>query len=226
MKLKCRVIRVVSLLGVVICFGISCGKDDADRADYKSKHAINNMVPTAKVRLAGEEPVQTQTTVEGWSCVLSIENRITNTSQSSPVCRIIVKNESTNTLTCWSGLYCETYSRIQLTDANGVTVEFTSSGGQIGTRTSEDQTKAMVKKRFQHWMEGQTTTAGFISVPPGQNYGVGFSLPELFAVSKSGVYVLKVQTCLIQKVGGQSSDPNLKIVWFPQMTAKLDMVVK
>jgi hypothetical protein len=121
--------RIVSLLGVAIYFGISCGKDDADRADDKSKSAINNMVPTAKVRLAGEEPVQTQTTVEGWSCVLSIENRITNTSQSSPVCRIIVKNESANTLTCWSGLYCETYSRIQLTDANGVTVEFTSRGG-------------------------------------------------------------------------------------------------
>ena len=160
----------------------------------------------------------------GWSCMLQISNQPWLSDQCPPVCQLSAQNITTNTLTFfWGGVYGCAYSRIELLDSKGQRVGCTAKGQQIATRTSEAQIREMVRNCFKEWVHERARTDSFIRVRPGRSVGIGFSVPELFEISQPGEYTLKAELCLIQRVGGEDYDPQLKITRLPEVTAKLQI---
>jgi hypothetical protein len=159
----------------------------------------------------------------GWSSLLYISNDPWHSDERPPMCGVSIKNITTNRLSCWIGFYGETYSRIELLDSTSRPVEKTAEGKQIGTRTNTAQIREMVKARFQQANRGRARTDGFIRLPPGRTCGIAFSIPDLFVIRQPGEYTLTAQVCLIQRVGGEKYDPELRITWSPPVTAKFQL---
>ena len=155
----------------------------------------------------------------GWSSLLYISNDPWHSDERPPMCGVSIKNITTNRLSCWIGFFGETYSRIELLDSTGRPVEKTAEGKQIGTRTNTAQIKEMLKARFQQTNRGRARTDGFIRLPPGRTCGIAFSIPDLFVIRQPGEYTLKAEVCLIQRVGGEKYDPELRITWPPPVAA-------
>jgi len=108
-------------------------------------------------------------------------------------------------------------------NSKGEPVKKTTIGKQIGTRADNVQIKEMVKNRLAEWSLGKARTDGFIPIRSGQNCGIAFSIPDLFDLKQSGEYSLKVQTCLIQRVGWKGVEPALRITWLPEITDKIQL---
>ncbi len=159
----------------------------------------------------------------GWSSLLYISNDPWHSGERPPMCGVSIKNTTTNRLSCWIGFYGETYSRIELFDSKGEAVAKTIKGSQINTRTSITQIKEMLRTRYNRYSSGRSRTPGFVPIRPGQTCGIAFSILDLFEVKQPGEYTLKAQTCLIQRVGGELYDPELRITWPPPVTAKFQL---
>jgi len=183
----------------------------------------DNLVTQNLLRTTDEKEVQGGKDTNGWSCVLRISNRPWASNQKPPVCSVLIENITTNTLYCWGGKYGEIYSKIELFNSKGDPVERTDEGKQIGTWASHAKIQEMVKDEFKAWVSGKVRTPGFSSIRPGRNCGIGFCIRDLFALTKSGEYTLKVQACMIQNVGGEEYNPELKITWVPELTAKVQI---
>jgi hypothetical protein len=201
----------------------SCSKGETNEAGQLTTIVTNNPATRESAWGTDEKFIQGDRDTNGWGCVLRISNHPWLSDQHPPVCQLLVQNISTNTLSCWGGSYGPTYSRIELLDSLGEPVERTAEGKQIGTRTNSAQIGEMVTNRFKEWVSGRARTPGFISIRPGGNGGIGFSIPHLFQIKQPGAYTLKATVCLIQRVGGEEYNPQLKITWLPEITAKLQI---
>ena len=183
-----------------------------------------NLSPDLKTHWKVEEKqFQGDKDTNGWSCILAIHNMPALSSQVPPICSVKIQNISSNILECWRGLFGETYSKIELLNSNGLPVEKTAAGKEIGTRLDDEKIKEMVKIRFKQWAAGRARTPGFVHIHPGQSCEIVFSLPELFQLSEEGQYTLKIKTGMIQKIGGEDYDPDLKTVWIPEVTTIFQM---
>jgi hypothetical protein len=220
--MKHPIIALVTII-TTIC-SLHCWSETNDVAKLPPRSLPSSPNVASKFQTSwtmDEIQVEGDKDTNGWFCSLAIRNTAILSSQVPPVCNVSIANISSNMLQCWSGLYGQTYSKIELLDANGLPVEKTAIGMDIGTRASDEKIREMVKVRFQEWVNGRARTPGFIPVRPGQSSELQFSLPQLFHITEEGRYTLNVQTCLIQRIGGEEYDPVLEITWLPKVTAVL-----
>lgn len=222
--MKCSMILL--LIAAAICSS-SFGNSETNNPTKLLPSSYNGLTaktPAHILRVLDEKQVQGDKDTNGWSCVLRLSNSAGWTSlQPPPVCDVIISNISANTIRCWGGVDGIKYSRIALLNSNAVPVEKTLAGKAIGTWADNKNIKEMVKARFKLWIDGRARTPGYIRVRPGQSCGIGISLPQLFELKQSGEYTLKVQTCLIEKVGGEEYEPDLRIRWLPEVVTELDI---
>ena len=214
---------MVTTLMAVLIFSQSCSKAETNKTDGQTIITTKNLATNQLIWLADEKSFQGDKDTNGWACELRISNRPWLSNQNPPMCGVSINNVSTNLLHCWAGLFGSTYSRIELLDSKGEPVEKTPEGKQIGTWTDAKQIQEMVKNRFQELNRGRARTDGFVPLRPGRSVGIAFSMPDLFVLKESGEYTLKVQTCLIQRVGGEEYDPQLKITWLPEVTTGIQI---
>lgn len=212
-----------AMLGAICLCVQSCGNGGANDVSKQPSAVTNGPARIQPLWLTDETNVPVPMDDGEWHGVLRISNRRLIWGQRVPVCQFVAENTSTNLLTCWKGLYGPTYSRIELLDSTGEPVSRTVEGQQIGIRTSDAQIKEMVKNRFRSRVRGRARTDGFIPIRLGQTCPLGFSIPNLFEIEQSGEYTLKLQTCVIQRVGGEKFDPDLKISWFPEVTVQFEI---
>ena len=211
------------MLTTVLIFSQSCSKAGTNQTDSQTITTTKIPATSQLIWLADENSFQGDKDANGWACILQISNRPWLSDQHPPMCVVSINNISTNILYCWAGLYGEKYSKINLLNSNNVPVEKTEAGKQIGVWSDYVQIKEMVRNRFQELNRGRARTDGFVPLRPGKSAGIAFSMPDLFVLKYSGEYTLKVQTCLIQRVGGENYDPQLRITWLPEVTTKIQI---
>lgn len=171
---------------------------------------------------AEELELQSSKTTNGWFSILKISNWADRTSlQPAPVCYVSIPNITTNKLKVWDGVHGETYSRIELVNSNSHLVAKTDRGKMIATCFDDQQIKETVKIRYQQWVAGNVRTPGFTVILPGESSKFGFSIPQMFEIKEAGEYTLKIQTCLIQKTGGEEFNPALQIIWLPETVVRV-----
>jgi hypothetical protein len=190
----------------------------------QSNLSVQKMQEVQGQWVAEEKEVQAKKDTNGLSCVFYISNRPLNSGQTPPVCILHIKNMTTNILKCWGGFYGETYSKIELLNTNGDLIKKTTEGKGIGTRVDDVKIREMIDERYKNYVEGHSRTPGYIIARPGENAGgIMFSIPQLFEIKTAGEYTLKIQTCLIQSIGGENYNPNLKITWFPELVVPIQI---
>lgn len=216
-------ILMAATLAAALVLNQSCSRGATNDANKQTIPPAESPRTELPLWLLDEANVQADKDTNGWCGVLYFSNQPWHSGERPPMCGTSIKNITTNTLSCWIGFYGETYSRIELLDSRGQPVEKTTMGKQIGTRASTAQIREMVKTRFQQTNRGRARTDGFIRLPPGRTCGIAFSIPDLFHIQQPGQYMMKVQTCLIQRIGGEEYDPELKIIWLPPATAKFQL---
>lgn len=197
--------------------GAAIGGAAIDTSQILSTSEVSNPATNRLARWAVEEIESTgDKDTNGWYCVLVISGKPSFSTHTSPVCRIIIPNITTNRMECWGGFYVETYSSIELVNASGTAVPKTDQGNLIGSRISDFQITEMIKDRRRQWVAGLSRTLGFVQVLPSEDFKVEFSLPQLFSLENEGGYVLKVQTCLIYRTKREGSESAVNIVRLPQ----------
>jgi hypothetical protein len=159
----------------------------------------------------------------GWRYVLSVGNAIGNSRLTLTECEISITNVLSTNITCWSGAYGPSYSRIILLDSDGTSVHKTKIGEKIGTQWADREIEAMVKKRYADLNRGVSRTDGFVTLGPGQGCSFSFSLFDLFEIDQPGNYVMKIQTPLIQRTGGEKYQPDLNIVRIPEVSVRIQL---
>ena len=112
--------------------------------------------------------------------------------------------------------------KIELIDSKGQPVEKTQMGKQYGNAIDLKQVQETAKRRSQKWRTGWARTSGF--TPATANWPLtSFNPIELFVPKEAGEYTLHVQMPLIQRVGNDEANPELKIIWLPEVFAKVEI---
>jgi hypothetical protein len=214
---------MASLLVTVLVFGQWCGKGGTNEVGKPTINPGNSPAAKQPNWVVDKKQVQGDKDTNGWSCVLWIDNIPEGYSLRPPTCKVSINNISTNVLRLWVGSSIETYSNFELLNSKGEQVRKTIKGKQIGTKTDDGQIKEMVKARFKKWVDHRARTPGYIPIRPGQDWHTSISIPDLYEIEQPGEYTLKAQMCMIQRVGGEEYNPELRITWLPRITAKIQI---
>ncbi len=111
---------------------------------------------------------------------------------------------------------------IELIDSKGQPVEKTSLGKEYGKTIDLKQVQEAAKKRSQKWRTGWARTDGFTTATANAPL-TSFNPAELFEPKEAGEYTMRVQMPLIQRVGNDEANPEIKVIWLPEVTAKIEI---
>jgi len=211
---------ILSLLILSACLFICClhAKENTD---------IDQQSLLGRLLITGSDLTnRVEVNTNGILCILKIDNKSTWSSQSPPICKVSISHNLPYALRCWSGIYFEKYTKIELLDSIGVPVNKTDAGKQIGKLTNKKQILQMIHARYIEWLSGKVRVPGFVSIKPGQSLDKEFSIPNLFRISKPGLYTLIVQTCLIKHTEGDANDPKIELIWLPEVRMNFNLELK
>jgi hypothetical protein len=192
-------------------------------AKGKTNEVIDIASPTSRfVWHAENATYQGIADTNGLAFRLAVDNRnITG-------CSISISNQSNNRFYCWCypNHYPATWLKVELTDTIGQPVEKTEMGKQFGEPINMPQLREMIHKRFQQWASGRARTTGFWPIVAGSGWFplTNFNLCDLFKLNRAGEYTLHIRMPLVQRGGQDEVNPELKIIWLPEITAKIQIV--
>lgn len=177
---------------------------------------------TNKLVWYAEKPTyQGKIDTNGLTVRLAIDNNNINE------CSISISNQSSNKFYgwCYPNHYPATWLKVELLDSNGQLVERTEAGKEYGKPINMAVLHETIRKRFREWVSGRARTTGFWPIVPSEGWYplTDFNLSELFKLKQAGKYTLNIQVPMIQRVGHDEANPQLKTVWIPEITVKIQI---
>lgn len=213
------------IFGIIVIFSQTSVEGITNEIYQSIISAANNSATNKPAWVTDDKYYRGDADTNGLACVLWIGNHPPYAGQQHPVCIVSVNDKSTNSFICWTA-YPTSYLKLHLLDPAGKPVEKTEKGKQYGTLPNRRQLEELIEKRDEKHRSGLTRTDGFNLITPKFDHRfTSFGIPELFELKQPGEYTLKVQMRLIrrERVGWDSSNPNLKITWLPEVAAKIQI---
>jgi hypothetical protein len=205
---------LAAFFGILAVFGQALAKGETNESS-------NATLPTRFVWLAEKSTYQGKADTNGMTLSFSMNNSNINS------CGISLSNQSKSKFYCWCypNHYPSTWLKVELVDSTGQPVEKTKIGKQYGQPFDMVQLHEMVKERYRQWTLGRFRGTGFEPIVASEGWLplTDFNLPDLFELKQAGEYTLHVQLPLLQKIGADAANPELKIVWLPEVIAKIQI---
>jgi hypothetical protein len=208
---------LIAFFGTLAVFNYTSAKGETNE--------LNDVTSPTNKFIWSMESFQGGIGTNGLSFSLSMNNRNLNGYSSTNYCGVYVSNQSANKFHLW--VDCPAvWLKVDLLDSSGQPVEKTEIGKQFGKPFDMAQLHEMLAKRYRQWTSGRSRGTGFepIVASSGSFPLTGFNLPELFKLKQAGEYSLRVQLPLIQRIGENAANPEIKIVWLPAVTAKIQIL--
>jgi len=203
----------------VAIFSQACSKGEPAAENSAASNTASNSTSPKIIWTTDEKMYHGESDTNGLAVVLQIFDWSHYGGSPSFTCSVCIVNRSTNLFDwCWKGNKTN-LMKIELLNSAGKPVEKTAEGLKYGNFLTEQQYEAFFKSgKRPAFLRGYA----FIPHHTGTGYELdSFSIPELFNITESGEYTLRVQVRM-----GQMEFPEKKLkrlIMPPEVTAKIQI---